>query len=50
MPEVVEADGGEASTREERLVVAVNDVLGLEGTPVTGGKHEAPVPVQGTGG
>ncbi len=50
MPQVVEADGGEACPLEERLIGAVHDVLGVEGSPVTGGKHEAPVPIQGTGG
>ncbi len=47
MPQVVEADGGEACPLEERLIGAVHDVLGVEGSPVTGGKHEAPVPIQG---
>lgn len=47
--EVVEADGGQARLLEQRLLVAGHDVLGVEGWPVSGGEHEAPIPVQGIG-
>ncbi len=43
MPKVMEADRGEARPLEEPLVVAVYNVLGVEGLPVPGGEHEAPV-------
>lgn len=48
MPEVVEADGGEARPLKQRLVVAVHDVLGVEGSPVRGGEDEPLVVVGST--
>lgn len=40
MPEVVKADGG-SRPLQERLVVAVDDVLSVEGLAVLGGEDEA---------
>ena len=50
MPEVVEADGGEASLLQKRFVVAVHDVLGVQRGPVPGGEHKSLVSVEGTCG
>ncbi len=50
MPEVVEADGGEASPLEQWFVVAVHDVLSVYGRTVPGGEHETLISVQGTSG
>lgn len=40
MPKVVEADGVEPRPLEERLVVAVYDVLGVEGCTLACGENE----------
>ena len=48
MPEVMESDGREASSLEQRFVVTVHDVLGVYGRPVPGGEHEVAVLVQRT--
>ncbi len=40
MPGVVEANRGEACPLEQRLVVSVDDVLGVGGRPVPGGEDE----------
>ncbi len=40
MPGVVEANRGETCPLEQRLVVAVDDVLGVDGRPVFGVEDE----------
>ncbi len=43
VPEVVEADGGEARALQQRLKEPVYDVLSVQGFAVLGGEHEAVV-------
>ena len=40
MPKIVESNGGEAGSIEERFVVTVHDVLGVERSALAGGEHE----------
>ena len=39
MPQVVEADGGEARPLQERLEAPVDDVLGIRRAARSGGEH-----------
>jgi hypothetical protein len=48
VPEVVEADGGEASPLQKRFVVAVHDVLSVHRRALPGCEHEVAVLVQRT--